>query len=163
MAKELVLIPKTKYDFLTKTNVGENVSQFTDPSPTEDEHLETTLKYVVPKKDFNKAVGLWNYLKDRKGPLLNWNEHGVITVKGTPIIGSHLIDLLKHTVSTFSRREPKGYEKFKDVLEEMHTPRGFIASKVDKSDRQMGLGYVKGKTERGPPGLKEKKFRWIPY
>ena len=88
---------KAKYEFLTKyeTNVDENIKE---QSLSVDEHLENTLKYAVPKKDFNKALGLWNYLNDRKGPLLNWNENGEITVKGTSVRGSHLIDLLKHAV-----------------------------------------------------------------
>lgn len=161
MAKELLLIPKAKYEFLTKRKDDENLSQVPEQSPAPEEYLETTLKYVVPKKDFNKAFGLWNYLKDRKGPLLSWNEHGEIIVKGIPIPGSHLIDLLKHTVSAFSPKiEPLGYEQFKTALAELHTPTGLMTSKVE---RQTGRGFVMGKTERGPPGLKEKQFRWIPY
>lgn len=159
MAKELILIPKAKYDFLIKRepNVGEDVSQ----EQSSDEHLETTLKYAVPKKDFNKALRLWNYLRDRRGPLLNWNEHGEITVKGTPIRGSHLVDLLKHTVSAFlPMTELVGHEQFKAALEELHTPTGLMTRKVE---RQAGRGFVTAKTERGHPGLKQKQFRWIPY
>lgn len=95
----------------------------------------------------NKALGLWNYLKDRKGPLINWDEHEELTIKDNVVSGSHVIDLLKHAVSTFSKREPTGYEQFSAVLQEMHAPTGFMAHKAQTSDRQFGLGYVKGKTK----------------
>jgi hypothetical protein len=55
--------------------------------------LETTLKYAVPKNALRKAMGLWNYLKDRKGTLVDWNEDGEVSVHGQSIIGSHMIDL----------------------------------------------------------------------
>jgi len=170
MAKELILIPKTKYELLTtKSNyepqtiptLAENVLQPTDELSGCNDQLETILKYAVSKNVLNKALGLWNYFKDRKGPLINWDEHGELTIKDNVVSGRHLIDLLKHTVSTFSKREPTGYEQFRAVLQEMHAPMGFIAHKVETSESQAGLGYVKGKTERGPPG--RKKFRWIPY
>lgn len=38
--------------------------------PEDTDVLETTLKYAVPKNALRKAMGLWNYLKDRKGTLL---------------------------------------------------------------------------------------------
>jgi hypothetical protein len=98
------LIPKTTYDFLTKPT--EYVNQ---PPTRNDEQLETLLKYAIPKNVLNKALGLWNYLKDRRGLLLDWDDHGVLVVKGITVRGSHLVDLLKHAVSALSNIEPVGY------------------------------------------------------
>ena len=88
MAKELVLIPKAKYELLNKCkqNVSQNVLQSTEESPTSDEQFETVLKYAVPKNVLNKALGLWNYLKDRKGPLINWDEHENLPLKTTSLV-----------------------------------------------------------------------------
>ena len=157
MAKELILIPKTKYEFLTKVEPEMQASV----APA-DEQLETVLKYAVPKNVVNKALGLWNYLKDRKGPVLDWNRDGVISVRGHIVPGSHLIDLLKHAVTPFSQREPAGYDQFRSALQEMHTPTGFIVERQTTKNIQQGRGYVKGKTDSGPPGRKQ-SFRWIPY
>lgn len=161
MAKELILIPKTKYEFLTKVQ-PENVLQISvDESPA-DEQLETVLKYAVPKNVVNKALGLWNYLKDRKGPVLDWNRDGLISLRGQIVPGCHLIDLLKHAVTPFSQREPTGYDQFRRALQEMHTPTGFIVERKTTKNKQQGRGYVKGKMDMGPPGRKQ-SFRWIPY
>lgn len=163
MAKELVLIPKTKNELLNKCkqNVSQYVLQPTEESPTSDE-VSNRLEICRTKKNLlNKALGLWNYLKDRRGPLLNWDEHGELTIKGITVRGSHLSDLLKHTLSALSQQKPIGYDQFKAALEEMLAPMGFIAHKMETSESQAGLGYVKGKTERVPPGRKQ--FRWIPY
>ena len=149
------MIPKTTYDFLTKPT--EYVNQ---PPTRNDEQLETLLKYAIPKNVLNKALGLWNYLKDRRGLLLDWDDHRVLVVKGITVRGSHLVDLLKHAVSALSNIEPVGYQQFKTVLEEMHAPTGFMAHKVN---RQTGQGFVTGKTVNGPPGRKQKQFRWIPF
>lgn len=116
-------------------NLAENVLQPSNESSKcePDEQLETILKYAVSKNVLNKKLGLWNYLKDHKGPLMTWAEHGELTVKGNVVCGSHLIDLLKHAVSGgFSKRGPTGYEHFKAVLQEMHTPMGFIAHPINK-------------------------------
>jgi hypothetical protein len=53
-----------------------------------------------------KAMGLWNYLKDRKGTLVDWNEDGEVSVHGQSVIGSHMIDLVKHAVTPLSKKRP---------------------------------------------------------
>jgi hypothetical protein len=68
-----------------------------------------------------KAMGLWNYLKDRKGTLVDWNEDGEVSVHGQSIIGSRMIDLVKHAVTPLSKKRPLGYSQFYSVLREMHT------------------------------------------
>lgn len=73
--------------------------------PEDTDVLETTLKYAVPKNALRKAMGLWNYLKDRKGTLLDWNEDGEVSVHGQSITGSHMIDLVKHAVTPLSKND----------------------------------------------------------
>lgn len=71
--------------------------------------LKKTLTYAIPKNGRRKTMGLWNYIKDRKGTVLNWNENGEVVVHGKTVPDSHLIDLLKYTVTAMSKREPTGY------------------------------------------------------
>ena len=40
-------------------------------------------------------MGLWNYLKDRKGPVLNWKESGEIVVHAQGVPESHLDRLVE--------------------------------------------------------------------
>lgn len=54
-------------------------------------------------------MGLWNYLKDRKGTLVDWNEDGEVSVHGQSIIGSHMIDLVKHAVTRLAKKRSLGY------------------------------------------------------
>lgn len=162
MAKELILIPKAKYELLTKENDTDREALNREVLPNEEPQIDTlekTIVYAVPKNTLRKAMGLWNYIKDRKGSILDWKDNGEVIVHGQSIANSHLIDLLKHTVSAFSKTEPVGYEQFMAALKELHTPNGFVAHKMSN---QFGEGFVKGKAENGPPGRKP-SFRWIPY
>ena len=96
---------------------------------------------------------------------MDWNDRGEITVRGQTVPGTHLVDLLKYTVSSLSKQKPKGYVEFYHALQEMHIPTGFIAHHKD----QTGYGSVKGKPSNGPPGdkykpeKKTKQFKWLPY
>ena len=167
MSRELILMPKAKYELLTKENNAENNRkacrdvQTVDTSIEESQIdvLENTFTYAIPKNGHRKAMGLWNYIKDRKGTVLNWNDNGEVVVHGKTVPDSHLINLLKYTVTAMSKREPMGYRSYYEALREMHTPSEFMV-------RQSGSGFfVRGKTDRGPPGTKteKKNFRWIPY
>ena len=139
MSRELVLVPKTKYELLRKEiKSSENTKQTTPIIPdrnvqtTEEEEPDTdvfgkTLTYAIPKNGYRNAMRLWNYLKDRKGPVFNWKGSGEIVVHGQGVPDSHLIDLLKHTVTAMSKREPKEYRSFYETLREMHTPSEFMA------------------------------------
>ena len=124
MAKQLFLIPKAKYENLLQpgesmtkqpTKMIPNISGNVD-YPEDTDVLETTLKYAVPKNALRKAMGLWNYLKDRKGTLLDWNDDGEMSVHGQSITGSHMIDLIKHAVTPLSKKRPLGYSQFYSVL-----------------------------------------------
>ena len=53
-----------------------------------------------------------------------------IVVHGQFVPRSHIVDFLKYTVSPLSKTEPLGYRQFYDVLQEMHTPTGFIIIKL---------------------------------
>ena len=90
-------------------------------------------------------MGLWNYLKDRKGTLLDWNEDGEVSVHGQGITGSHMIDLVKHAVTPLSKKRPLGYSQFYSVLGEMHIPTEFLVqhdsnTQNDIQDNQSGSG-----------------------
>ena len=195
MARELILIPKAKYELLTKedtltksvdttvTKDLKTIKTTPDAQRIEEEDkniephidvLQNTISYVIPKNALRKAMGLWNFLKDRKGTVVNWNDLGEVSVHGQTISGSHVIDLLKHTVSPLSKTEPTGYLRFYEALQEMHTPTGFLAQHTTPFESEetrhnnsiqqgLGKGFVKGKMEKGPPGQKQKQFRWIPY
>lgn len=110
----------------------------------------------VRKKTLMYAVSKNGFKKDRWGPILYWNENGDLVVHGHTIPGSHIVYLLKHTVSTFSMKEPTGYHQFYEALQDMHTLNWCMV------EHESGRGwYVKGKVGKGQPG--QKQFRWIPY
>ena len=104
MSRKLVLVRKTKYELLRKEiKSSENTEQTTPIIPdrnvqtTEEEEPDTdvfekTLTYAIPKNGYRNAMGLWNYLKDRKGHVLNWKGSGEIVVHGQGVPDSHLID-----------------------------------------------------------------------
>lgn len=133
MARELILLPKAKYDMLMTHNEGtQNKRLLQDTVCIEEQRtlpdrMESTLQYVIPKNGYRKTLGLFRYLQDQKGSTLDWNDHCEITIHGQVVPGIHLIDLVKYTVSSLSTKEPIGYGQFYQVLKEMHTPTGFIA------------------------------------
>lgn len=175
MSRELILLPKTKYELLNKpiptaksgnseddqrvACLDEKVVKTVDPSI--DLLVEKTLTYAVPKNGQRKAMGLWNCIKDHRGTILDWNDHGEIVVNGQTIPHSLLIDLLRYAVTVLSNNKPLGYDQFCEALKRLHVPSGFMVQ------HQHGSGYsVRGKTNNGPPGvqnIKKNSFRWIPY
>ena len=134
MAKELMLLPKAKYEHLFEktrekadmTNEPEESSKFEESST---DPLESTIEYLVPKNRLKKALGLWNYLKDKKGKVFNWNENGEILVDGEVIPQTHIADLIKDVVSNHSSKRPLVYEPFHKTLKDLHPPDGFIVKR----------------------------------
>jgi hypothetical protein len=63
-------------------------------------------------------------------------------------------------VNVFPNTSVFGSSSFYEALREMHTPSEFMAHHQSRE----GF-FVRGKTDRGPPGTKTGKnnFRWIPY
>jgi len=66
----------------------------------------------VPKNRLRKALGIWNYLNERIGNVLNLNDKGEIIVEGKVISHSHIVDLIKDAVISPSFRQPEGYKQF---------------------------------------------------
>lgn len=175
MSRELILIPKTKYELLHKPiqtvqsridndqpvtcQDDEKVVNTPVADPSIDLVMDKTLTYVVPKNGQRRVMGLWYYIKDRRWTILDWNKKGEIIVNGQTIQNSHLVDLLKYAVTVLSHNKPLGYDQFCDALKQLHVPSGFLV--------QHGSGYsVRGKTNKGPPGvqdIKKNRLRWIPY
>jgi len=176
MTKELILVPKAKYEHLLKsddTTVNDDASvnnhrTLSDIKPLSDEDykddtLESTLEYVIPKNRLKRALGLWNYLKERRGNILNWNAKGEIIVNGKLVPQSHIADVIKDAVTSRTTRQPEGYKQFYEALKELHTPEGFIINSARRNTQVGGQFVIRGKLTSGPPGQRQKAFKWIPY
>ena len=82
MSRELILIPKTKYELLHKPiqtvqsridndqpvtcQDDEKVVNTPVADPSIDLVMDKTLTYVVPKNGQRRVMGLWYYIKDRR-------------------------------------------------------------------------------------------------
>jgi hypothetical protein len=70
---------KLQKSFLFSTIPDRNV-QTTEEEEPDTDVFGKTLTYAIPKNGYRNAMGLWNYLKDRKGHVLNWKGSGGIVV-----------------------------------------------------------------------------------
>lgn len=63
--------------------------------------------------------------------ILDWDEHGMVLYKGTPVLGTNIVDLVKgasqhraHTVNHY----PKGWNKFMSAMAGMYVPTVLLRS-----------------------------------
>jgi len=84
---------------------------------------------VVAKTYRPKAVELLRLVS--KNPRLEWDDRQRVTIDGRPIPGSNIVDLLTDvTTRRKAALRPPGFELFRDVLQEMNTPRSLINNPV---------------------------------
>ena len=91
------------------------VGGITTAAPATSERLSANVIVAcLPKKNRTKAQRLLDYITAH--PQLDWNRDGNLTVKGSPVQYSHIVDLL-HDALNNTKRNPVGYDTFYKSLE----------------------------------------------
>ena len=170
MARELVLVPKEKYQNLLQSEEKSISLQEKPPLPkkdplkNEDPPFQTQileiLELIIPMKYQNKAKGLLHFLSRYGGDVVSWKDNGNLIYNGDVIQGSHISDLIKHALSPNVKGNPTGFQQFYKALKDIDTPTAFIHNKkmMDRSEVQSGGGYVvKIQTDGAPPGYQPPK------
>ena len=140
MTREMILIPKQKYEAVLKRQENEqqpcvetenSIEQSSDAEMHDkrnnNEHLEALVEIAIPKKYKEKAHRLLFYLKSH--PSFQWNERGEISINNTLISKSHIIDLVRDLfVANGNRKPPVGIEQFYQFLKSIHVPKSLISN-----------------------------------
>lgn len=115
MAKELILIPKSKYQSLfdVKTKSKTEVT---------DNNMDHAIELALPKNRKEKGLNLYGYLKRQDKSVLDWTQNGNIIYNGQIIPHSHIADLIRDAVVN-TKYSPVGFKEFYQALNTFHTPR----------------------------------------
>ena len=82
----------------------------------------------LPKSIKNKGnILLQSIIRSR---MMQWNEKGEIILSNQePILGSHIIDLIKYTLFPYKHFIPVGYNQFHQVLRDINIPQSLMIQK----------------------------------
>lgn len=97
--------------------------------PTKNEHIINNID-LFPKQFQNKARHLLDHIE--KEPTLSWNDKGEVEVRGHPISGSHIIDVVNDLVRPKRKNanSPRGIDEVVDVLKQSNVPMTLIGNKT---------------------------------
>jgi hypothetical protein len=168
--KKVAIIPIEKYDrIMMKINQMEESSVDTAPENHENKqmegepeieanisqpHLKDTsppekksdwMDYFPRKLQFKASI-VFKYIKD--SAVLGWNSLGELTVKGRPVRGSHIVDLVRDIISSKRDNKPVGFNEFYGNLQNI--PISLVKNKARIAILQEGRGF---KASGPPPGL----------
>ena len=113
-----------------------------DNSTIQSSITKKTILLTIPKNKQQKA----KILIDNVSPHISWNQNGEVTINGSFIQHSHIIDLIKKTLDKYKTNNPIGYDQFSRLLQRINIPK-FVVSKP--------LQQGKGPTYP-PPGIPDK-------
>jgi len=133
MTEEMALIPKSTYDYLLTLREQEpsvhepkKITHLTQVNNNQ-EDLQEGIN-TLPKNTRNRAKGLLNYIREKGGNLIRVDQ-GQIIMKGKSY--GHVIDFLRHAVSTFDLKQtPKGMKEFYTLLRKLNAPLYYTPSKM---------------------------------
>lgn len=91
------------------------------PDPTYEKSSDQLNEIPIPQQ--KKAEKVFNWL-DRVAPNITWNEKG--EVEGIP--GSNIADLVTSLANPKSRRDPRGFSEFAELLQAANIPRTLVAN-----------------------------------
>lgn len=116
--KKHIVLPMDKYNYLLRHASHQDES----PQLTTDQIIA-----VIPKRWQQKARALLQLVRDH----VEWDARGQLIIDNEAIRGSHISDVLKHTVvPSFSKREgPIGSREFATVLTEINAPQSLVINK----------------------------------
>ena len=100
------------------------------PSPTAigRDNIAEELNTILPKTLKEKGQLLLNRLRSTEA--VKWNEKGELILKGKPLKGTHITDLIGDVVRQKRKRSPpEGWEVFSKGLKQANIPLEFIGNK----------------------------------
>lgn len=143
MSKEMILVPRERFQDLLKAN--DHTSQDNPPKSTD----VSVLKYMIPQRHHRRLDGFIDYLGQHH---TTWNDKGEIDLGGGYIQGSHIADMIKHAINPCKGTPPPHQEEFENYLRSISMPNSLW-------DPQTGGGmFVKKRKHEGtPPGVRKNK------
>jgi hypothetical protein len=95
---------------------------------------------TVPVMYKRKALHCFELLKTSN--LVSWDTSGVVSIKGTRIPGSHIVELINDVLRYRKNSEPEGWRPFAKALADLNVSKEIIGNK-DRifSQEQTGSGY----------------------
>ena len=141
-----------------------SVSDHNDPRVT----LRQDLVSVIPKSYQEQAVKIHDYLSSDDSPL-TWDTAGTVSIQGTPLPKSNIIDLISDLTRFRKHFEPEGVSKFIQTLAKMNIPLDLVGNEKRRTAilraRQSGAGGILELRSRVIPTLprsRPKKVNTIP-
>lgn len=126
---------------------------------------------MFPKQYQNKARNLLNHIENE--PSLGWNDRGEVQIRGEPINGSHIIDVVSDLVRPKRKNaeSPTGMTDVIDALRQSNVPMSLISNKerfhtqpTSLDDSTTFLVTPRSSTpKRKGKAAKVKKIRWQNY
>ncbi|CAG2252922.1 unnamed protein product [Mytilus edulis] len=142
MTKEMILLPKHRYESIIRTENTESDKQTSakeEISPQEDiktekdssDDLNYLIELTIPVKYREKAKTLLQFLQSQS--TISWNKHGKVKINNETVPNSHIVDLLRDVVIPYRCKQlPSGNEIFYDFLKNIHIPMGLISNRMRK-------------------------------
>lgn len=151
-----VLLSYDKYQRLLNRPITTPTSQTGGLADIETlEHVETSkdsgltiseILEVIPKRYRSKVEAILTFTSRDPNDTIGWNSKGELIYKGSTILGSHIVDLLKDTQYQHKSYTPVGATQFYQGLKELHIPVTLIVKSditlrppgrpVEKKERQ---------------------------
>ena len=99
--------------------------------------LQDALKSTVPKKYQSKAMQLYVILRRSKD--ISWSQNGEVTIKGTKIPHSHIVELINDVLRHRKNIEPTGWKDFSILLKDLNVGSEIVGN---TQRYQQGSGIV---------------------
>jgi len=100
--------------------------------------LRESLMSTVPVKYKQKAMHCYELLKSLNH--VSWDQSGVVTIKGTRIPGSDIIELINDDLRYRKNSEPEGWRQFAKALADLNVSKKIIGNQERFLD-QTGAGF----------------------
>ncbi len=143
-------------------------STSTVSTPSVEDQWEKDILASVPINAKKKAQLLLNRIK-ASGGTMSWNAQGELLVKGQPVVGSNILDLVNDVLRKRQHFNPRGWEQFAQALRDTNVPQDLIGhpdrwayiQQAPAPVSSLALKRKAGQTTLRPRALK--RFRWAPY
>jgi hypothetical protein len=90
--------------------------------------LKESLMSTVPAQYKRKAMGFYDFLLSSN--LVSWDESGVVSIKGTLIPDSHIVELINDVLRYRKSVEPVGWMPFAKALADLNVSKEIVGNKV---------------------------------
>lgn len=129
LQRYLFLIQKSrvKNNDFPNTTFSNNDQSTTDVA-IDDSLPEKNIIISVPKKYTEQARQLVNFLKHNSNGQITWDKNGVVTINGTVIDQSSIIDLINDALRKRKTFNAVGKNQFASLLHAINVPRVFVGN-----------------------------------